>query len=349
VSSSAPDAPNLIEDMTVTGTSQGSALAEVRARRALTGAGLDAHTAMIRASSVTNEVWLTSDHVVRVNRASNQRLRREAVLGATLPAEVRYPPIVAYGGETGADWLVHERVPGMPLSRAWPGMSADERRQAIRQLGGMLAALHAWEPTVALSAVETPPQLLTAGSPGRAVAPVLDALAEASHLEHIDPVLLAEAAEIVEAGATALEPFTASTIIHGDLTFENVLWDGREITALLDFEWARVAPCDLELDILLRFCAYPFLHVAEDYEHLTKAEDYADVPWWLSDDHPALFDWARQIDRVRVYSVAYDVRELLAFPPPMSPRHLSPYHPYHRLTRLVKRRSYLDDLGRAMV
>jgi aminoglycoside phosphotransferase (APT) family kinase protein len=336
--------------MTLAGASQGNALAEVRARRALRGAGLDENEPMERASSVTNEVWITGDAVVRVNRASNQRLRREAMLGQALPSEVGYPEVLAYGGESSAgDWLVLRRLPGRPLSRAWPQMTTDERRDAIRQLARMLRALHSWECTVPLPPIENPPQLLSVGSTGPAVAPVLDALDRARALDHVDPILLAEAIEIVEQGADALEPFTSTTLIHGDLTFENVLWDGHAITGMLDFEWARLAPRDLELDILLRFCAHPYLHVAEDYEHLTKAEDYVDVPWWLAEEHPTLFDFARQIDRVRVYSIAYDVRELLLYPPPSSPRNLSEYHPYHRLSRVVRRRSYLDDLGRAMV
>jgi aminoglycoside phosphotransferase (APT) family kinase protein len=344
------DAPNHSMEMTTaTGTFQSSALAELRARRALKGAKLDEHAELERASSVTNEVWMTADHVVRVNRTPNHRLRREAHLGAALPAEVGYPGIVAYGGETGADWLILERVPGVPLSRAWPSLRFPERRAAISQLGNMLHALHTWTPTVDVTPIDTPPQLLAVGSNGWAVAPVLAALDQASQLEHVDPVLLNEASVIVRQSAAALEPFTSTTLIHGDLTFENVLWDGNKVTAILDFEWARIAPRDLELDILLRFCAYPFLHVAEDYEHLTKAEDYADVPWWLAEDHPSLFDFARQIERVRVYSIAYDVHDLLQHPPQAPPRHLSAYHPYQRLTRVVQRRSYLDDLGRALV
>jgi hygromycin-B 7''-O-kinase len=334
--------------MTLASNMNDGGLAEARARTALLRAGLEPAAELFRASSVTNEVWLTAEHVVRVNRTANHRLRREALLGPWLPPEVRYPPVVAHGTETGSDWLVLRRVPGKPLSRCWPQMSFDQRRSAIRQIAEMLKALHGWECTLDLAPIEAP-HLLDIGTHGGAVGPVLAALEAAMQLDHVDPGMLREVIGIVEHGAQALEPFTSTTLIHGDLTFENVLWDQGTVTAMLDFEWARLAPRDLELDILLRFCAYPFLHVAEDYEHLTKAAAYSDIPWWLAEDHPALFDFARQIDRMRVYSIAYDVRELLQFPPSASPRRLSEYHPYHRLVRLVQRRSYLDDLGRALV
>ena len=62
--------------------------------------------------------------------------------------------------------------------------------------------------------------------------------------------------------------------------------------------------------------------------------------------YPSLFEYPRQIDRVRVYSIAYDVRDLLASPPQGPPRHLPALHAYHRLKRVVERQSYIDDLGR---
>src|SRR3546814_3067236 len=58
----------------------GTGLGEVRARNALQAAGLDPHVPLERASSVTNEVWLTAGHAVRVNRRRDRRLAREAII-----------------------------------------------------------------------------------------------------------------------------------------------------------------------------------------------------------------------------------------------------------------------------
>jgi hypothetical protein len=80
--------------------------------------------------------------------------------------------------------------------------------------------------------------------------------------------------------APAIMPFTDTTLVHGDLTFENILWDGRRITSILDFEWCRGAPRDVDLDVLLRMCAFPFLHVAADYEKQTRAADYRRRGGW---------------------------------------------------------------------
>jgi aminoglycoside phosphotransferase (APT) family kinase protein len=94
---------------------------------------------------------------------------------------------------------------------------------------------------------------------------LLAAIDKAALLPNVDARLLDEVRRLVVTTADHLTPFDSPTLIHGDLTFENILWDGERITALLDFEWARQGPPDLDLDILLRFCAYPHLHVAPDY------------------------------------------------------------------------------------
>ena len=107
----------------------------------------------------------------------------------------------------------------------------------------------------------------------------------------------------------------------------------------------RAAPPDLELDVLLRFCAYPDLHVADDYVAETKAENYADVPWWLRDDYPALFTVPHALDRLRLFAIAFDVRQVLTSPPPAPLHDLPPSDALQRLHRLAHHRSYLDNLA----
>jgi hygromycin-B 7''-O-kinase len=325
---------------------QGSALAEVRARRALTDAQLDPTVPLERASSVTNEVWLTEDHVIRVNRQPNSRLQREGELAPLLPPQVGYPRIVAQGGQPGKDWMIVERVAGQPLARCWPTMTERDRHDAVRDVASMLRAVHATQEPPGLLPSPASPQLL--GLDGeRAVDTLLPALQRARSLPNVDAGVIQTAILFVTERAHLLEPFQTHTLVHGDLTFENVLWHEGRVVALLDFEWSRRVPPDIDLDILLRFCALPFLHVAPDYEHLARPDDYRLVPWWFRDSYPELFEFPAQLDRMRMYSLAYDVRELLAHPPRVHPDELSPYHPYARMRNVVEGRSYLDELRRS--
>jgi len=331
--------------MTRVKNESGPRLAEVRARTALRGAGLDPTVDIERASSVTNEVWLTATHSVRINRHPSNRLYREALVAEVLPPEVGYPTIVAHGGSRGEDWLVQERLPGRPLAHVWPTLSLGQRERAVHGLAERLAALHRTRPPAGLPPIDHAPQLLEVGTadPTR---PIVDALLRAARLDRVDPVVLFEARDLVTKLAPSITPFESDTLVHGDVTFENVLWHDDQITGLLDLEWARPGPNDLDLDVLLRCAAHPHLHVADEHVAHTRVEDYAEVPWWLGDAYPSLFAHPRQIDRLRIYSIAYDVRDLLAAPPAVPANRLSDLHACHRLARVVRRTSYLDALGR---
>lgn len=322
---------------------QGTALAELRARTALRAAGLDPRAPLHRASSVTNEVWMTDTHVVRVNRSHDSRLAREAAIAAALPPEVGYPRVVAHGKRRGEDWIVVVRVPGTPLAHHWPRLTPIERHSAVTQLAARLRALHDTPAPADLLPVHGAPQLLEVNVDDPTVG-LVEALERLGRYEHVDPLLAREAAEMVIRMAPALDPFVAPTLVHGDLTFENVLWHEGEVTAILDIEWARPGPRDIDLDIILRCCAYPQLHVAERFEADTRAEDYADVPAWLEEVYSRLFAYPRLGERLRVFAIAYEVRELLAYPPTAPVEKLNPLHAYHRLSRVVRGKSYLDGI-----
>jgi thiamine kinase-like enzyme len=223
-------------------------------------------------------------------------------------------------------------------------MSTGERRSAVRQFAQLLRNLHAVRCPEELPEIDAAPQLLANREYGT-LDPLMAALESLQAVPNVGPRLVDALREIVDDTHGALEPFDTTHLVHGDLHFENVLWDGRAITALLDFEWARGAPADLDLDVLLRFCAYPYLHVAEDYEEVTLARDYAPVPYWLCEDYPELFSHPHLLERMRIYCIAYDVRELLTFPPPLPAAQLSPHHPVNRLERTARGISHLDRLA----
>jgi hypothetical protein len=158
----------------------------------------------------------------------------------------------------------------------------------------------------------------------------------------IDPALLRDAEELlVRTGDAVLDP-GPHHLVHGDLTFENVLWDGSTLTGLIDFEWSRCAPADLDLDVLLRFCAYPAAHLPAHLEDQAFPADFAQVPRWMAEVYPQLFSHPRLLDRLRLYAVGFEVRELLTTPRIPSVASLRPLHPYRRLRQLLDGLSHLD-------
>jgi Phosphotransferase enzyme family len=48
------------------------------------------------------------------------------------------------------------------------------------------------------------------------------------------------------------EAVISGVVVHGDAHLANVLWHDGRLAALLDFEWARIGPPDLELEAACR-------------------------------------------------------------------------------------------------
>lgn len=314
-----------------------------RARRALQESDLPADSHLHRAPSTRNEVFLSTQHVVRINRHPNNRLRREAMLLRSLPDYPWKPDVVSAGGQFGSDYLIVARKPGSPLSRWWPDLTMDQRYDAITQLVAAMKVIHSTQAPRSIPPVENCPQLLDT----RLLAPttpMMVALNELSELPDIDNGVIEAARILTKRGARALAGLELRYLIHGDLTFENVLWDGNEISGIIDFEWCRPGPLDLELDVLLRFCAFPFAHVAPDYENRTAARDYAMIPAWISELAPQLFSTPNLADRLVLYALSYDISELQDDPPRRPASDLGPLHPYNRLRALVSGQSYLHRI-----
>lgn len=307
-----------------------------RARRALQQAGLPIDGEVVRANSTRNEVLLCGNYVVRVNREPNQRLRREAALCAELPVRTWTPRVLGHGGDIGADYLIVARRPGEPLSRCWPTMSPRDRRFAIAQLAEALAELHGTAVPPSAPPLRRTTHLLD-DSAGPTLRPLWLAIGALRRSVEADQRLLDLIESVVSERARLLDEFPTSHLMHGDLTFENILWDGRQITALLDFEWCRGGPADLDIDSIARYCRYPFAHVPEPASQQQRSSDYSEVLGWLAADLPELFAIPHLDDRLLLFDIAFELHELVSHPDLGSRRELGALHPLNRLAGKLAR------------
>ena len=109
-------------------------------------------------------------------------------------------------------------------------------------------------------------------------------------------------------------------LVHGDAVIGNVLVRGARISALLDFEWARMGPPDLELASLVRMAQglpFPMLE-------------------WLQEDYPRLFAAPDLEQRLWLYELGYMLRGVIWWPPDRPEFELTPEHLIHTLRRLVE-------------
>jgi len=260
----------------------------------LRGLGLS-DTPIEPVESYSNAVWLTAEHVVHYHIiGSVGRLEHEARVAQRLPVEALYPKVIAVGRQGEHDWLVTKRVPGVPLSAAWPWMTQQERRDAILQAAAALRAVH-HAPARDL----IPPCL-------QGDAPTL------SRRALIERLLAAGVVELLPL-ADALD-HSPSVMAHGDFSFNQVMWCEGRVTALLDLEMSHEESPDWDLPSFLGFCANPARMVPEPLEECSRPEDYREAPGWLRQAYPEMFGHPRQRDRLLLHFLVFHAAELLATP-----------------------------------
>lgn len=287
-------------------------------------------------TSNSNDVWQFGDAVLRVCwRGDRARLLREARLTAALPAAIPHPRVQATGADGDVSWALAERVDGAPLDTVWADADPAQRRRLVAQLMQALRALHAWTPPADLArALGDPPAAVedALAIVGRSVVPLPLArlrpvLAFARAMPFVDGRVLDAAAARAEELAAVWPADEAQWVLtHGDAAPVNILVRDGAIVALLDFEWARLGPADLEL--------VPFVAWSE---RLGASEGWDALLGWAREAYPELFAAPDRERRLWLYQLAYTIRGLVVWPADREEAALPVQHPVRRLRTLVER------------
>jgi len=124
-----------------------------------------------------------------------------------------------------------------------------------------------------------------------------------------------------------LDPFTnpeseGFSVIHGDATPSNIMVHEGQVSGLIDFEYSRMAPRDLEL-----------------LSPVTFASGYGLT--WLHEDYPRLFAGDDIRDRLWLYELCCALRQLIWWPPENKQHEgRSDHPPISRLRSLIDEPSH---------
>jgi scyllo-inosamine 4-kinase len=203
-----------------------------------------------RGGGWTNRVWLADTLVLRLAAEPGRTsLLREVQLAAHFPPAVGYPPLVESGVSEGFAWTLARRLPGENLEDAWHGLTGEERATALCDLWRRAEAVHA-VPAAAAAAVVSQRAWFNNTDTAEARA----GLARVTAASILTPGERQVLEEAVARFGRAL-PRAPLVLSHGDLTLANALWHAGHVTALLDFEFALLAPVQLDLNHLVK-CAF---------------------------------------------------------------------------------------------
>jgi aminoglycoside phosphotransferase (APT) family kinase protein len=213
---------------------------------------VDLETTGKRLGGWSNATWSAGGLVLRISvEASTKRILREARLASLLPPQAGYPPIVESGVTEDLEWMLAREVMGRNLGEVWPTLCWEARLCALRQLWDKARAVHSTDVVQA--------QAVTAGeSPFYASSPA-QAARQLARLQKAGIVVSAQVAvlaKVLDRYWAALES-APPVLCHGDLCTENALWHDGKVVALLDLEYAIVAPVELDLNELVKSAFAP--------------------------------------------------------------------------------------------
>lgn len=288
---------------------------EVVARRRLEQvaklAGLRLTGDEVFVESGSNDTWFLSRQTVLqvCYRGDVDRLVREAELLPVLPESVPGPAVLDYGRDRLMSWIVVKRVHAASLWYAWDSEPDAVLRSYVAQLAQIMRDLHSWQPPARVLAryaaaecpeTETDPIAIAASTLTPLSVSQLGRLIEHARTQMFtdQDILDTIAARLAEAAGGITIGRDADVVLHGDCTPANVMVRGGRVVALLDFEWSRRGPRDIEVT-LPAFSAW--------------ADGPPMLPW-LAEFYPELFDVPGFDRRQWLYRVGFALRGLIHWP-----------------------------------
>jgi aminoglycoside phosphotransferase (APT) family kinase protein len=290
------------------------------------------------ADSWSNDVWVCGDIVVRIcMQGDRSRLAREAMIGAALPHEARYPKVLDYGEDDDIAWMFVRRVDGEPMWERWKTMDLRVLRSLSREFAELLRLIHGWTPPPSVLAALHAHDVPATGDVDAVVGHDLLPLPAPRWQPMIDAALMLPFVDagVVRAVAARLEELTAHDpfrgefvhLVHGDANYANLLEADGRVTALLDYEWARLGPPDAELVSVIR---------AAGYWRPEPRVDRPPVVAWLEEDYPEMFAAPDLRERVWITEITYLLRQLLVWPPDGPKETQVEEHPVNTLPRVAE-------------
>ncbi|MCX5384407.1 phosphotransferase [Streptomyces sp. NBC_00083] len=209
---------------------------------------------MSTAPSSSHHVYVGADAVVKLIEADGHaRLNREIALAPHLPAGLTAPLLdsgVHRLGTRPIRYACYARVPGTAPGIHLPGVDRATARALAEQAVQRLLALHTWTPSGPVAELLAEP-LDHGGFTGReALVADVDALARLDRHGTVPRPLLDGLRALAE---RAPHHARAHVPVHADCHWGNWLARDADVTALLDFEWARFGEPADDWMFLVRF------------------------------------------------------------------------------------------------
>jgi len=287
----------------------------------------------------SNDVWDFGDTFLKVCwRADRGRMLREARTLSSWPSDIPRASVVDCGETDELSWVLTRRVPGAAFSDVASELTREVARDVVSQIATILKCLHEWQPdTLTRRVIGERPRLdhsspLSVWASDLVPLPVsqIIVLAElARSVPFVDSGLIDALIERI-GYLQGADPFSngedENVVVHGDASFGNWFVEDGRVTGLMDFEWVRLGPRDL--DLVTPIFVAPYLENLHGESRVPYLE-------WLEEDYPKLFGATDLNRRLWLYEIAFFLRGAIWWPPDQPESNLQPDHHVHALRRLL--------------
>lgn len=219
-------------------------------------------------SGFTNTIYIVGDYVVRIcSNIKNEKRFKNEINFYKENTDNKFLPKMYVGDFSRKDvpymYEILEKVEGKPLYELWYKMSDMEREDVIVKLIEVLKSFHL-----------------------RKVENIDFSLVLENRIRDIQSksTLPSDLFDMMIKKANLLFKDCKCGYIHGDLHFDNILYDGNKIS-ILDFERSMIAPIDYDFRLLLMCEYYPWKWASVSTDMLTVENDYQGLRQMLLDNY----------------------------------------------------------------
>ena len=260
-------------------------------------------------SGFSNKVYITDQHVVKLF-TDRKRYDKEYWFYKNVSSDYTATMIASNQGEE--PYIILEKINGCSLFKIWHTLNNRERKRIISRIADIVRSIHHLDAAAynqvfhedknwgrSLSSNITAMSAAAKGFLSQGIYPkILHFVADHMHcLDHV--------------------PYAVN---YTDLHFDNIFIDSANKLYLIDFETVEYTPIDYVLDIWVRMSRYPHLYAHKADEKNVCFHDYQNIVDLFAEYYPELFSFEGHSNRMKLYSLEYDLSLLKEYPENMNLR-----------------------------
>lgn len=210
--------------------------------------------------------------------------------------------VVEFGEENGKSYLVLEKIPGRSLSNDWLDMSDEQRERIIEELAKQLKIFH----SVKFGNYIIPALVSNTPSINLREAVKNSTKFNLINKNVLKPEFLKEfeyLENFYQQHEYILDEQDTAVFVFNDIHLENIIWDGKELTGIIDFDWVCQAPKDYELWKIIDVTREPRFTVDGELKPLVEGYQMTKEFAHLKKHYSELFETKDLPNRIRLFYI----------------------------------------------